>query len=138
MEKFQSLADILGVTAADQALPSEPSLQDSAVLAEIPSVPTEALILEQMTGQEFCEAVVNSLEFRRYIVYGLRMLNLPPAVVLRIMNQAWGKVPDRIEHTGKDGAPITAVTEIRHVIVRPRSEHVDEDEEPKALKVLTH
>jgi hypothetical protein len=46
---------------------------------------------------------------------------LPSAVITRLMDHAWGKPVERVEHTGKGGEPI--VTEVRRVIV-----HVQEPE----------
>ncbi len=77
---------------------------------------------ETLEGKAFCEAVVKSPDFRTYIVLGLRLGNLPAAVLCRVLDHAWGKPPDKVELTGKDGKPIEHVTEVRRTIV-----HVIED-----------
>jgi hypothetical protein len=81
---------------------------------------------EHLTGKAFADAILNSEEFRSYITEGLKQRTLPSAILCRVMDHGWGKPPDRIEHTGKDGAPI--VTEVRRVIVRTANvEHNDDD-----------
>lgn len=108
---MKSLAEALGV-----ADPKDPDAE----------VPTDWQTLE---GKEFCDAVLKSPDFRTYIVCGLRLGTLPSAVLCRVMDHAWGKPPDKIEHTGKDGQPIQHVTEVRRTIV-----HILKDErEPLEL-----
>lgn len=112
MEKPQSLADYLGTTPVVAEDVSAPRLEDIAG-----------------DGKAFAQAVLNSFEFRQYIVNGLRLGELPAAVIVRMMDLAgWQKPPERIEHTGKDGNPIETITEVRRVIVR--SPVVDETDEP--------
>lgn len=53
--------------------------------------------IDGVTGQEFAETVVNSEEFRAYILYGLRSGDLPAAVVCRFMDHAWGVPVKRME-----------------------------------------
>jgi hypothetical protein len=89
---------------------------------------------EALTGEQFAMAVLSSREFRQYIVDKLLDRSIPPAVLIRLMDYApkWGKPPDRIEHTGKDGKPIETVTEVRRVVVRVGDVAVDrEKENPK-------
>jgi hypothetical protein len=80
-------------------------------------------------AKAFALAVLSSREFRQYIVNSLALGTLPPGVITRLMDYGWGKPPDRVEHTGKDGQPIETVTEVRRVIVhetrRPEDEDVD-------------
>ena len=71
-----------------------------------------------LSGRAFSEAVLNSEEFRFYIIEGLTEKTIPPAVLCRLIDHGWGKPPDRVEHTGKDGLPIETITEVRRVIVR--------------------
>lgn len=126
MEKFQSLADYLGVS---DELPStqlaEPRLVDI-------SDPTA-----------FARAVLESREFRQYIVSGLTLGNLPgfTSILQRLMDAAgnWPKASSRVEHTGKDGEPI--VTEVRRVVVRVNTlEDLEEDSRPvtNSRPVTTH
>lgn len=102
MQKVQSLAEYLG-TAPVSTESAAPRLEDIAGDAEA-----------------FCQAVLNSLEFRQYIVHGLTLGSIPAAVMIRVMDMAgWQKPPERVEHTGKDGKAIELVSEVRRVIVRP-------------------
>lgn len=52
---------------------------------------------EKLTGQQFAELVVSSLEFRQYILIGLCGGEIPSAVVKQLMDYAWGKPVDRVE-----------------------------------------
>ena len=88
---MESLADTLGLTTR---LPDDgrPRLEDI----------TDA--------KRFAQAVLTSPEFRTYIVDKLTLGDLPPAIVCRLMDYAWGKPAERVEHTGKSAcAAITAV-----------------------------
>lgn len=82
-----------------------------------PSVP-EAPEWQSLTGKDFARHVLDSIEFRRYIITALNIGELPPAIILRMMDYVWGKPIEKVEHehTGKDGQPI--VTEVRRVIIR--------------------
>lgn len=81
---------------------------------------------EVTNAADFAKAILESLEFRQYVVLNLKNGKLPAAIVLRFMDYAegWGKPPERIEHTGKDGDAI--ITEVRRVIV-----HAQEPERPE-------
>lgn len=52
---------------------------------------------EKLTGKEFAERVVNSIEFRQYILMGVRSGELPQAVMCRLMDHAWGQPVKRVE-----------------------------------------
>lgn len=111
MEKVQSLADFLGTTPTPIE-EATPRLEDIAG-----------------DGKAFAQAVLNSREFRLYIINGLSLGELSAAVIVRMMDLAgWQKPPERIEHTGKDGNPIETITEVRRVIVRAPAQ--DETDEP--------
>jgi len=97
----QSLAEYLGIK--DPRAP------------EAPVFPSPG----KMTAKAFCEAVLNSEEFRTYILNGLVYRDLHPTILKRIMDQGWGKPTEHIEHTGKDGEPIETITVVRRVIVPP-------------------
>lgn len=71
---------------------------------------------EGLSGVEFCRAVVDSPEFRRYVVTGILAHDIPPALVTRIVDHAWGKPTERVEHSGVNGAPI--ITRVERVVVR--------------------
>ena len=93
---------------------------------------------KHFTAKEFCEAVVNSREFRQYIMNGIRLGDIPPQIMGRIIDHGWGKPPDRVEHTGKDGSPI--VTEIRRVIINMTTDIVEEipDVDVPNKSIITH
>lgn len=95
----------------------------------------DAPLLEDgsLTAQQFADAVVQSVEFRRYILNGLAAGDLPAAVVCRILDQSWGSKPTRVEHTGKDGQPIASITEVRRVVV-----HVHREDEQEDTSYITH
>jgi hypothetical protein len=100
VEKIQTLADYLGTSSTE---PSGPCLEDIAGDA-----PT------------FAKAVLDSREFRQYIVHGLTLGTIPPAILTRIMDLAgWVKPAKTIEHRDGDGNLVGTVTEVRRVIVHP-------------------
>lgn len=120
---MQSLAEFLGLDspAPGREEPSAARLEDIA------------------DPKAFALAVLNSREFRQYIVSGLALGNLPgfTSILGRLMDVAgWPKASSRIEHTGKDGDPIETITEVRRVIVRAGAvaDIDDDDERP----VTTH
>ena len=90
-------------------------------------------LIDVTEPKEFCARVVASREFRQYILSGIVLGDLPPAVMTRIIDHAWGKPVDRVEHTGR----VETVTEVRRVIIR-----VDETgtahEEEQELKPTLH
>lgn len=114
---MQTLADYLGTSPASQ----EPAGQR----------------LEDITDTKaFAEAVLNSFEFRQYIVHGLTLGSLPPAILNRIMDMAgWPGGAKRVEHSGPNGKPIEMITEVRRVVVRP---HVPVEDEEKPSPYVTH
>lgn len=97
-------------------------LEIPAVLAKADDEPIENPPFEIDNAQQFARDVLHSVEFREYIAINLRNGKIPAVVILRLMDYAegWGKPPERIEHTGKDGEAI--VTEIRRVIVHTKEE----------------
>lgn len=84
--------------------------------ADLKPLPQVADPYEGLTGRDFALKVLESSDFRRYIVGGLMAGDLPPAVIIRLMDHGWGKPPDRVEHTGKDGGAI--ITRVERVIVQ--------------------
>ncbi len=110
MEKIQSLAEFLGTA---------------------PAVPDPGPRLEDITdAKAFAEAVLSSKEFRQYIVGALTLGELPPQIILRMMDYAWGKPSERVEHTGPHGRPIETIKIVR-VVVDPQ---VTVDEMPEELQ----
>lgn len=122
---MQSLADFLGVSVAKS--------EDDKVSRDGITASNDERF-EKLTGKEFAVAVLDSPEFRRYIVAGLILGDLPAAILCRLIDHGWGKPPDRLEHTGKDGNPIETVTEIRRTIVRMEDSYSDNDNEPTFYK----
>ena len=126
MEKFQSLADLLG---------SEASTPDkSALEAEYVD------LVNTKDATEFCRKLVESKMFREYILRGIILGDLPSAMATRVADHGMGKPPERIEHTGKDGEPI--VTEVRRVIVHAQNDAMDDllvdMDKPDVQSKLTH
>lgn len=81
--------------------------------------------LEDVAGdaKAFCEAVLNSAEFRQYVVSGLLLGSIPAAILSRVMDVAgWPKSADVHKLVGANGGPIEMVTEVRRVIVDPSAE----------------
>lgn len=83
----QSLAEFLGVLHEDT-----PTTAGSQI---------SSLCDQPLTAAQFCEAVLNSQEFREFIVRGLQTGTLPAAIVTRIMDQGWGKPKNTIELQGE-------------------------------------
>jgi len=75
----------------------------------------------ELTGKQFAKAVLNSEEFKKYIVDGIKYHTIPPALVCRLIDHGWGKPPEKFEHTGKDGQAMEVIRIVR-VIVDPRDE----------------
>ncbi len=107
---MQSLAEFLGT-----AQPLEP----------------DAPRLEDITDPKaFAEAVLASRDFRSYIVNSLALGSLPAAITTRLMDYAWGKPAERVEHSGR----IDSVTEVRRIVIHVDAEKQDEE----AASYTTH
>lgn len=78
--------------------------------------------VEIRSAKDFAKAVLESLEFREYIVESLKRRTISASIILRLMDYAddWGRPPERVEHTGKDGEPI--ITEVKRIIVHTQDE----------------
>lgn len=101
-----------------------------------PELPDDALDVAgiiECTGTEFARKIVQSREYRMALITRVIQGELPPAVEIRLLDLAFGKPPDHVEHTGRDGEPIKTITEVRRVIVHAE----DYDEESKQVYV-TH
>lgn len=121
-ERIESLAEFLGV----HNLPDAPRPQDLVSI-------DPALELE---GKEFARAVLNSYNFRRYIVNSLELGTIPAAVLTRLMDFGWERPAKRVEHSGVNGQPIEVVSEVRRVIVR--SHDFEEANDSPAASVTKH
>jgi len=76
---------------------------------------------EPLDAREFCLRVVRSPEFRTYITNGIVLGDLPPAILCRILDYAWGAPLKRVEVVGRDGGPIETISRIERVIVDARN-----------------
>lgn len=50
----------------------------------------------EKSPKQFCEDIINSTEFRKYLLNGIVLGDLAPVIVCRIMDHAWGKPVERI------------------------------------------
>jgi hypothetical protein len=100
VEKLQTLADFFGTSKVDPG--------------------PDVIQLEDITDSKaFALAVLNSKEFREYIINGLTLGELPSAIICRLMDHGWGKPVEHVEHTGEHGQPIEVITRVVRVIVDP-------------------
>jgi CBS domain-containing protein len=76
---METLADLLGVGSQEPQEQPAPRLEDIT------------------DSKAFALAVLNSSEFRRYIVNGLILGEIPSGIVTRLMDHAWGKPIERVE-----------------------------------------
>lgn len=109
------------------------TLADYFGTSEEPATPG-AVRLEDITDSKaFALAILDSKEFRQYIINGLTLGELPSAIVCRLMDYGWGKPAERIEHTGKDGEPI--VTEVRRIIIHAAADFSEQvaDDKPVVM-----
>jgi hypothetical protein len=112
---METLADFLGLTPREPDRPAPP---------------------EKLTAKQFCEAVLNSREFRAYIQNGIALGDLPAAIVCRIMDQGWGKPVDRVEFEDKTNhlADLTAEQcEQRALLLAERARQLRRQERPKEI-----
>ena len=93
---------------------------------ENPPEPLEELSLDGLTPKELALKILHSREFYQYVLNGLTLGELPPAILTRLMDYAWGKPPERVEHTGANGRPIESMKIVR-VIIDPQVDHDVED-----------
>lgn len=119
------------------------SLAEHLGVEAVPPGEEPQLRLEDINDPtEFAKAVLNSYEFRRYIVNMLILGELPSAVLLRVMDLAgWQAPPKKIELSGANGGPIQTVSEVRRVLVRPseemRQKNYEEEEAARRRSTYT-
>ena len=106
MEKYQSLADLLGVQ--DPVHPERP-------VADPPS--------EDITPQQFCRNVLQSVQYRESLLRRILVDELPPNIEAMLWDRAYGKMKDHVHMAG--GVTVTRV--VREVVEAA----LDEDETPK-------
>lgn len=102
---MESLADFLGV--------ADPTNKD-----EQPA-PSESLV-EITDPSEFCRRVLNSREFRQYVLNGIVLGDIPPAVLCRVIDHAWGKPAETVKHEGE-----VTITKVVREVVSVAGEEVD-------------
>ena len=49
------------------------------------------------SAKAFCRNILESVEFRTYILNGIKLADLPAAVVCKLMDHGWGKPVDYVE-----------------------------------------
>jgi len=72
-------------------------LEQGLIEPDAPSAAPAEPHLVSLTGKAFAEAVLQSKEFRLYIIEGLTERDLPPAVLCRLIDHAWGKPVERVQ-----------------------------------------
>lgn len=108
MAKLKSLAEALGLPEGESSYEVDPYVE-----------PTSAA--------EFARNILRSAAYRISILSRIADDKLPAAVEVLLHHYAWGKPVERVEHTGKDGAPMETITEVRRTIVRVEAH----DDEPR-------
>lgn len=106
---MKSLAEYLGTAAAEDT----PADAASTVEASDPARRLTSLgdvDFEHLDAKEFADAFLSSLEFRRYLVNMLALGEMPAAIITRMMDHAWGRPVEHVEHK-------VAVSRIERVIV---------------------
>lgn len=61
----------------------------------------------------FCQKLVASREFRQFLLSGIVLGDLPPAVLTRIIDHAWGKPVEKIEVKNTSSADDLSVEELK-------------------------
>lgn len=115
---MKSLAESLGLDADLKPL-IEPALSQTTC--------------ERLNGRAFALAVLESPDFRRYIVGGLIAGDLPPAIAIRLMDYGWGKPIDRIEIKDRTDEDLTVevveqrLERVQYFLQLLRAQHTGED-----------
>lgn len=73
------------------------SLADFLGLLDTGAKGEERPVKKRLSPKQLCQAILNSVEFEMYIVDGITEGNIPPQILLRIMDHGWGKVTDKLE-----------------------------------------
>jgi hypothetical protein len=88
MSKIETLADFLRSSDSEQSTDSGQSdALDS--LSEVNPL--------ELTGPEYAKRVLRSREFHYYVLNGLVMRDLPPAILVKLMDHGWGKPVEHVE-----------------------------------------
>lgn len=120
---MQSLADSLGLADPKSGSEEEhaPSLLEAA---------------DNLSAEEFSKAVLNSLEFRKYIANSLTLGDIPPGIVTRLMDYAWGSPTKKIEF--EDKTPNVESLSKEQIAARIRMLHSVLDELPDEPSKSVH
>lgn len=79
---MKSLAEALGVlTLIEEAAAAPPTVEPTAAVS----------------AKAFCQSIIDSPEFRRYLRDGVLLGDLPTPIICKIMDHAWGKPVERLE-----------------------------------------
>jgi hypothetical protein len=106
MEKFQSLADVLGVPDPQQ-----------------PERPVGDPPLEHLTAQEFCRAILRTPQYRESLLRRILCDELPPGIEAMLWDRAHGKLRDQVALSGE-----VAVTKVIREVIDAAVD--DDDDEP--------
>jgi hypothetical protein len=79
-----------------------------------PGEPKEKTEAMDLSGKEFALAIVNSREFRSFIVDGILDGKINAAIVTRLMDYAWGKPTERLEISEPPSLSELSADELRH------------------------
>lgn len=94
-----SLFDTLGLPPKEQA--SETRQSESAIPRK------------RLSARKFARALLESDEFKAYILNGIVLNDLPPVILCRLMDYGWGKPVERIEVKNKtdrfDRLPVSEI-----------------------------
>lgn len=97
---------------SDEVLASEDALRDELQIqaAEVEEFGSELSEFDFEDGKDFAKAVLESPEFRNYVMHGLRTRDLPATLLIRLMDYAegWGKPVEQLEV--KDTTPPQEMT----------------------------
>lgn len=85
-----------------------------------------------LSGKDFATLVVNSAEFRSYIVNSLVLGTTPAVIICRLMDQAWGKPVTPVEVDDKRTSTLSKrELEARIALLRNAVLDLPDDGEPK-------
>lgn len=100
-------------------------------------------LLDITDPKKFCQRLVASREFKQFLVSGIVLGDIPPAVVTRIMDHAWGKPLEQVEHTVKvplDGLSLDELKErvvmLQNVINQLETDRPETYDEPVSQKLI--
>ena len=93
---MRSLADSLTADAPSFELPTQPAQPADDYAG--------------MTGTQFAKAVLESSEFRQYIIKGLSTRDIPAAILTKLMDHGWGKPLEKLEVKTTTGSDLDSLS----------------------------